>query len=63
MTPDTDKAALLMKLVEGIEIDSADGRAGVRAILREIEAAAPGSVEMMAANLQTRRLGISTTAH
>lgn len=41
MTPDPDKAALLMKLVEGIEIDSADGRAGVRAILREIEAAAP----------------------
>lgn len=49
MTPDPDKAALLMKLIEGLEIDSADGRAGVRAILREIEAAAPGSVEVMAA--------------
>lgn len=63
MTPDTEKAALLMKLIEGIEIDSADGRAGVKAILREIEAAAPGSVEMMAANLQMRRLGVSLTAH
>lgn len=63
MTPDPARAALLMKLVEGIEIDSADGRAGVRAILREIEAAAPGSVEMMAASLQMRRLGITTTAH
>lgn len=63
MIPDTDKTALLLKLIEGIEIDTADGRAGVRAILREIEAAAPGSVEMMAANLQMRRLGISLTAH
>ncbi|KQY96391.1 hypothetical protein [Brevundimonas sp. Root1423] len=63
MTTDPAKAALLMKLIEGIEIDSADGRAGVRAILREIEAAAPGSIEMMAANLEMRRLGITPTAH
>lgn len=57
---DADMAGRLAKMVEGLEIDSADGRAGVRAILREIEAAAPGSVEQMAAHLQLRRLGLRT---
>lgn len=58
MKTETDRAARLMEAIEGLEIDSADGRAGVRAMLREIEAAAPGAVEMMAAGLQLRRLGV-----
>lgn len=58
MKTETDRPARLMEAIERIEIDSADGRAGVRAILREIEAAAPGAVEMMAASLQLRRLGV-----
>ena len=55
---DAELASLLMKVLEGLELDTADGRAGVRTILREIEAAAPGSVEQMAAHLQLRRLGL-----
>ncbi|CAN7166341.1 hypothetical protein [Brevundimonas sp. LjRoot202] len=58
---DAEKAASLARLLEGLELDSADGRAGVMAILREIEAAAPGSVERMSASLQLRRLGLRTS--
>lgn len=58
---DPELASRLIKMVEGLDLSSADGRAGVRAILREIEAAAPGSVEQMAAHLQLRRLGLRTS--
>lgn len=57
---DADQAERLITIIQGLDLDSADGRAGVQSILREIEAAAPGSVERMAAGLQLRRLGLST---
>lgn len=61
---DPELAGRLMQMVAGLELDSADGRAGVKALLREIEAASPGSVEQMAAHLQLRRMGLNTsTAH
>lgn len=47
-------ANLMMQLV-GLDMTSADGRAGAGAILREIEALAPGSIARMQAGLERRR--------
>lgn len=55
---DTELADLMMKLV-GLDLTSADGRAGSGAILREIEAKAPGSIARMQAGLALRRAGAS----
>jgi hypothetical protein len=52
----------LAKAIEGLDLTSAEGRAGVWTVLREIEAAASGLVEQMAAHLQLRRLGLRTSA-
>ena len=54
-------ADLMMQLV-GLDLTSADGRAGAGAILREIEAKAPGSVARMRAGLALRRSGVSLLA-
>lgn len=56
--PGQGSATELLRLVAALDLDSADGRAGIRALLREIEATAPGSLEMMAAERQLSRLGI-----
>ena len=48
-------ATNMMRLVEGLEVDTADGRAGIMTLLREIEASAPGSLKRLAADLQMRR--------
>jgi hypothetical protein len=55
---DTELADLMMKLV-GLDLTSADGRAGAGSILREIEAKAPGTVARMQAGLALRRVGAS----
>lgn len=47
-------ADLMMQLV-GLDLTSADGRAGAGAILREIETLAPGSLARMQAGLELRR--------
>ncbi len=47
-------ANLMLQLV-GLDLTSADGRAGAGAILREIETLAPGSVARMQAGLERRR--------
>ncbi|MNC69485.1 hypothetical protein D3C75_1201790 [compost metagenome] len=47
-------ADLMMQLV-GLDLTSADGRAGAGAILREIETLAPGSIVRMQAGLERRR--------
>lgn len=48
MSAATDKelAALMLRLT-GLDLHSADGRAGAGAILREIETKAPGTVARM----------------
>lgn len=63
MTPaqDTELADLMMQLV-GLDLTSADGRAGAGSILREIEAKAPGTVARMQAGLALRRAGASLLA-
>ncbi|MDZ4111711.1 MAG: hypothetical protein U1E18_19230 [Brevundimonas sp.] len=58
---DTAQAQRLITIIQGLDLDSADGRAGVQSILREIEAASPGAIERLAASLQLRRLGLTTT--
>ena len=55
---DTELADLMMQLV-GLDLTSADGRAGAGSILREIEAKAPGTVARMQAGLALRRVGAS----
>ena len=47
-------ANLMLQLV-GLDLTSADGRAGAGAILREIETLAPGSIARMQAGLERRR--------
>lgn len=58
---DAGQADLLLRLLEGLDVSSADGRAGISCLLREIETAAPGSIERMAAHLQLRRLDLRTS--
>lgn len=53
-TNDAYLADLMLQLV-GLDLTCADGRAGAGAILREIEALAPGSIARMQAGLERRR--------
>lgn len=55
---DSYLANLMLQLV-GLDLTSADGRAGAGAILREIESLAPGSIARMQAGLALRRAGAS----
>lgn len=68
MAKDSETADRLTRMVEGLEVDTADGRAGVTALLRELEAEAPGFLARLTADLRMRRqgraLGLRThTAH
>lgn len=54
---DAEGAAKMLQLVEALNLSGAEGDARVTALLREIEAAAPGSIERMAAGLALRRIG------
>lgn len=60
---DEIKADQLTRLIEGLAIDTADGRAGVRAILREIEEITPGTLRQMSERLALRRQGLSPLTH
>ena len=60
MTNDARLAQLLTECLADLDLNSADGRAGIRAALREIEEISPGEVEAMAARLQMSRLGLRT---
>jgi hypothetical protein len=51
---DKELAALMLQLT-GLDLRSADGRAGAGAILREIEAKAPGTLARMRAMTAIRR--------
>lgn len=65
--PATDevKAALMVRLVKAaLHADTADGRAGLGAILRELRDADPAAVERLAAALNLRGVGRRrSTAH
>lgn len=56
---DEDRAALMVRLVkEALHADTAEGRAGIGAILRELRHADPQAIERLAAGIQITRAGL-----
>ena len=53
-------AAVLRRCIEGLDLASADGRAGLRCLLRELEEQACGLIGPKTAGLEFRRPGIRT---
>lgn len=62
---DEEKAALMARLVKAIlNADTAHGRAGLGAVLRELREADPAAIERLLTGLQMRRVGPGrSTAH
>lgn len=52
-----DTAARLSRALQGIDLTSADGRAGIGALLAEIERLSPGAILRQAAEIELRRVG------
>ncbi|MDY6924149.1 MAG: hypothetical protein SWI22_09360 [Pseudomonadota bacterium] len=50
-------AARLLQSLGGLDLTSADGRAGIRALLSEIERLAPGAILRQAATIELDRVG------
>ena len=57
---DDQHLATAKAAIATLDLSSADGRAGARTLLRQIEEQAPGSLEQTVASLQLRRLGLPT---
>ncbi len=55
--PEADPAARLIESLGGLDLASADGRAGIRALLSEIERRAPGAILRQAASIELDRVG------
>ena len=55
-------AARLLESLAGLDLTSADGRAGIGALLSEIERACPGAILQQAARIELRALGLSPRA-
>lgn len=55
--PSDTPAARLLEGLEGLDLTSADGRAGIRALLAEIERLSPGAILQQAARIELRRVG------
>lgn len=58
-----EKAAKLLDAIRGIDLASADGRAGIGCILSEIERISPGAILQRAASIELRRLGCVSRSH
>src|SRR6478672_6461750 len=56
MTPE-DPTARLLAVLQGLDLTSADGRAGIGSLLSEIERLSPGAVLQQAARIELRALG------
>ena len=52
-------AARLLEALAGLDLTSADGRAGIHTLLSEIERACPGVLLQQAARMELRALGWS----
>jgi|GEM_PF-1408402 len=50
-------AARLLHSLGGLDLTSADGRAGIQTLLAEIERACPGAILQQAAGIELGRLG------
>lgn len=55
--PPPDPAAALLTALETVDLTSADGRAGIGALLSEIERLSPGAILRQAASIELRRIG------
>ena len=56
--PDAGRlAARMLDALSGLDLTSADGRAGIATLLSEIERACPGAILRQAAGIELRRLG------
>jgi hypothetical protein len=55
-------AARLVEALGGLDLTSADGRAGIGALLSEIERLSPGAVLQQAARIELRALGWSRSS-
>ncbi|PZN95146.1 MAG: hypothetical protein DCF29_24855, partial [Alphaproteobacteria bacterium] len=47
----------LLASLQGLDLTSADGRAGIRTLLSEIERLSPGLILQQAAGIELRRVG------
>ncbi|HZV84061.1 MAG TPA: hypothetical protein VFF48_03660 [Brevundimonas sp.] len=55
---DADRiAACLLEALAGLDLTSADGRAGIRTLLSEIDRLSPGAILQQAAAIELRRAG------
>lgn len=54
---DAEPAARLLTVIQGLDLASADGRAGIRTLLAEIERLSPGAILQQAATIELRRVG------
>ena len=54
---DPDAATRLLEALRGLDLTSADGRAGLGTLLAEIERAAPDAILQKAAGIDLRRMG------
>ena len=52
-----DAATRLLETLRGMDLTSADGRAGLGRILAEIERACPGAILQQAARIELRAIG------
>ncbi|MBB4081375.1 hypothetical protein [Brevundimonas lenta] len=60
MTPDptpNHPSARLLAALRGVDLTSADGRAGIGALLAEIERLSPGAIQRQSASMDLRRAG------
>jgi hypothetical protein len=57
LSADPDPAARLLAVIQGLDLASADGRAGIRTLLAEIERLSPGAILQQAASIELRRVG------
>ena len=55
--PTVDQTTRLLEALQGLDLTSADGRAGIGTLLAEIERLSPGAVLRQAAGIDLRRLG------
>lgn len=62
MPPEHLPAARLLEALEGLDLTSADGRAGINTLLSEIERACPGAILQQAAGIELRAVGWARAA-
>ena len=54
----SERARLMLRLLRGVDLVSADGRAGLNAFLAEVERLAPGCIRQAAAVQDRLALGV-----